>query len=133
MRLRRLLLFIIFTILCSSASLGQAEWPRPNWEKVEIVRCADRNGQAISYPVGGYEVKLVPATDTEIHDSVCHAYLVERSGKKIPLLADQVVSIYQGTGEDLFGDGHPSLVLEGYSGGAHCCYCLLYTSDAADE
>jgi hypothetical protein len=126
-RLSRLLLFIvificIFTIPCSSVLLGQAEWPRPNWEKVEIVRCGNPNGQASSYPISGYEVRLVPAMDNEIHDPACHAYLVERSGKKILLLTGWTVSIHQGTGEDLFGDGHPSLVLEGYSGGAHCCY-----------
>ena len=102
--------------------LGQAEWPNPNWEKVDLVRCVNGNEQAISYPVGSYEVKLVPAADAETGDPACRAYLVERSGQKILLLTDWAVSIYQGTGEDLFGDGHPSLVLEAYSGGAHCCY-----------
>ena len=38
------------------------------------------------------------------------------------LLEDGRISVYQGTGDDVFDRGNPALVLEGYSGGAHCCY-----------
>jgi hypothetical protein len=28
-----------FAVLCASGLYGQAEWPKPNWEKVERVGC----------------------------------------------------------------------------------------------
>lgn len=112
----------IFFVFFSAYSLfSQAEWPKPNWEKVDIVTCRFSH-QAISYHFGGYEVRLIPGPDPKIHDSLCRAYLVAPSGRETRLLTDWAISIYQGTGEDLFGNGHRGLILEGYSGGAHCCY-----------
>ena len=107
-------------VLCSVPLLGQAEWPKPNWEKVDTERCRT-SGKAVIAPVGKYEVRLDPVSDPT-NEVVCRSLLVDVAGRKTPLLKDWDVSIHQGTGEDLFGDGNPSLVLEGYSGGAHCCY-----------
>jgi len=114
-------LIAILFLLGASISWAQAEWPRPNWERVETKTCRLPD-QPVSSSIGGYEVRLVPGPNPEAQDKLCHGYLINRSGKRIPLITDWAISIYQGTGEDLFGDGHPSLVLEGYSGGAHCCY-----------
>ena len=111
-------------VLVSFTLWAQAEWPKPNWEKIDIQSCRSSD-QPITYPVGGYEVKLAPVPDPEAQDRVCRAYLRRRSGKQISLLTDWDVSIHQGSAEDLFGDGHPGLVLEGYSGGAHCCYTYV--------
>jgi hypothetical protein len=108
-------------VLCSFPVLGQAEWPKPNWEKVDTERCRSSK-KAVIASVGKYEVRLDPVSDSESYEAVCRSWLVDPSGRKTPLLGDWDVSIHQGTGEDLFGDGNPSLVLEGYSGGAHCCY-----------
>ena len=107
-------------VLCSVPLLGQAEWPKPNWEKVDTERCRT-SGKAVIAPVGKYEVRLDRVSDPT-DEVVCRSFLVDVAGRKTPLLKDWDVSIHQGTGEDLFGDGNPSLVLEGYSGGAHCCY-----------
>lgn len=108
-------------LLCSAPLLGQAEWPRPNWEKVATQRCRTSD-KAVIASVGKYEVRLDPESDPKTNDVVCRSSLADPAGRETPLLKDWDVSIHQGTGEDLFGDGKPSLVLEGYSGGAHCCY-----------
>jgi hypothetical protein len=132
----RLLTLLAFVALCAADLQAQAEWPKPNWEKVERVGCR-RAGRAVASPIGAYQVRLVAGSrpdisnskinnsqnkDSQNNDSGCRAYLVDRSGNETLLLEDSEVSIYQGTGEDVFGDGNPSLILEGYSGGEHCCY-----------
>jgi hypothetical protein len=119
---------LVATLLAIGAALhGQAEWPRPNWEKVETVGCRPE-GKALSSSVGKYEVRVVPIPDTTIHDFQCQASLVEPSGTRTLLLKDWDVSVYQGTGNDVFGDGNPSLIVEGDSGGAHCCFTYLIAS-----
>ena len=118
---------VVFMLLYVAGSYGQAEWPKPNWQKVETLDCRGE-GNAVSSSVGKYIVRLVSAPDAETHESLCRAYLVRGSGKETLLLKDWGVSIHQGTGEDVFGDGNPSLILEGYSGGAHCCYTYRIAS-----
>lgn len=108
-------------LLTSSPLLAQAEWPKPNWEKVDRVSCREAN-KPVSSPVGAFQVQLVPVPAPLQGDSRCLAYLVDHKGSKTLLLKDWGVAIYEGTGEDVFGNGSPSLVLEGSSGGAHCCY-----------
>ena len=116
----RVLRLLGFFVLCVMPGLGQAEWPRPKWEKVHLLSCRSA-GKEASSTVGNYEVRLVPAADVN-RDNGCRAYLVDKAGHQTRLLADWDVSVYEGTGEDIFGSGNPALVLEGFSGGAHCCY-----------
>lgn len=108
-------------LLCATHVLGQAEWPKPNWEKVNSERCRSSQ-KAVVASEGKYQVRLAPVSDSESDEVVCRSWLIDPSGRETPLLEDWDVSIHQGTGEDLFGNGNPALVLEGYSGGAHCCY-----------
>ena len=114
-------------LLCAAPVLGQAEWPRPNWEKVDAQRCRTSNKTA-TVSVGKYEVRLDPISDPKTGEIVCSGSLVDRAGRETLLLKDWDVSIHQGTGEDLSNDDSPSLVLEGYSGGAHCCYTYAIVS-----
>jgi hypothetical protein len=118
---------LAFVMLCSSFLYGQAEWPKPNWEKVDRLGC-QKSTEAGSSAIGKYHVRLVPVSDPAVRDRGCRAYLVDRSGNQTLLLSDWEVSIYQGTGEDVFGDGNPSLILEGFSGAAHCCYTYRIVS-----
>lgn len=105
--------------LCACPLLAQAEWPKPKWEKVDRLSCSA--SQDVSTSVGRYEVKVVRERGT-VNETRCQAYLIDHAGKRVPLLSDERVSIYQGTGDDLFNSGNAALVLEGYSGGAHCCF-----------
>ena len=122
----RALRWLAFVVLCAAA-YGQAEWPKPNWEKVEKVGCR-KSAEAVSSTVGKYHVHLVPVSDPTAKDHTCRAYLVDGSGNQTFLLADWEISIYQGTGEDVFGDGNGSLIIEGFSGGSHCCYTYRIVS-----
>lgn len=76
----------------------------------------------MSYPIAKYQVKIVQVPASEIKDYVCRAYLVGAGGSKTLVLDDFDISVHRGTGEDIFGDGNTSLILEGCSGGAHCCW-----------
>ena len=105
----RALLLLILALLWASRLHGQAEWPKPNWENVERIGCR-RAGKDVSFPVGVFHVRLVLVSAPKIGDATCRAYLVDRAGNQILLMEDWEVSIYQGTGEDVFGDGKPSLI-----------------------
>lgn len=123
----RTLLLPALISLCAVCLHAQAEWPKPNWEKVELFTCRG-SGEPVSSSVGKYEVRLRPGKDAKSRDPVCRAYLVDGARRETMLLEDRSVSIYQGTGDDVFGNGYPSLILEGYSGGAHCCYTYVLVS-----
>jgi hypothetical protein len=114
-------LYLLAVFLASPALVqGQARFPTSNWDMPER-RCEEKS-KPISVSVGDYEVRLVSLPQTKKADHVCRAYLVDRSGTSTLLLEDWDIFVNQATGEDIFGDGHPGLILEGYSGGAHCCY-----------
>jgi hypothetical protein len=76
----------------------------------------------VSYPIAKYRLRVVQVPDHETNDYMCRVYLVTAGGSKTLVLDDFNISVHRGTGEDIFGDGNTGLVLEGYSGGAHCCW-----------
>ncbi len=118
--MRPLKLLAIFALSVPSL-VAQAEWPHPKWEKVHILTCR-KDGTPVYYKVGKYRVELSPSADLQKREFFCRASLVSSIGEKLELMRDKEVCVYQGTGEDILGDGNQSLVLEGFSGGAHCCY-----------
>lgn len=119
--MRRLLVFALL-VLCASLLQAQAEWPRPKWRKSDVLGCRQSGKAApVSSAVGKFQVRIEPVAGKP-GDDICRATLLDRSGKQIPLLEDWNVSIHQGTGEDAFGDGNPSLILEGFSGGTRYRY-----------
>jgi len=110
-------LSLIAMVLCASFSHAQAEWPKPKWEKVEKVRCPARGEAEIT--IGSYRVRLTREARAE---RLCIAYLIDKAGRQAARLEAAQLSIYQGTGEDVFGDGSQSLVLQGFSGGSEPKY-----------
>ena len=118
---------VIVFLLGASECHAQREWPKPNWKKAEGLDCR-QSDKSISKPVGKYEVRLIAEPGTGAKRGPCQAYLIDPAGRESFLLEDWGISIHQGTGWDLFGDGNPSLILEGYSGGAHCCYTYRIAS-----
>lgn len=123
----RFLKLLVMFALCVPSLAAQAEWPRPKWEKVHLLTCR-KDAASASYEVGKYRVELSPSADLEKREFFCRASLISGNGDKLLLLQDKEVSIYQGTGEDVLGDGYPSVILEGFSGGAHCCYTYKIVS-----
>ncbi len=123
----RLLKLLGIFALCVPSLVAQPEWPRPKWEKVHLLTCR-KDGTPVSYEIGKYRVELSPSADLQKREFFCRASLVSSTGEKQELMRDKEVSVYQGTGEDILGDGNLSLVLEGVSGGAHCCYTYKIVS-----
>lgn len=75
----------------------------------------------------GYSVRTGPCQET------CRVRILSPAGKLIfqtSFESDDAfkVTFNQATGKDINGDGRPDLVLEGYSGGAHCCWTYWIVS-----
>lgn len=101
---------LITVLLCVPSLHAQAEWPNPKWEKVEKLRCPAQGQQ--SEAVGSYRILLVRDAKGK---NLCTAYLTDHAGNQTALLEGAQISIYQGTGDDIFGDGSASLVLQDFS------------------
>jgi hypothetical protein len=116
----RRLFGLLVMLACALPALAQARWPKPDWT-ADPVTCREA-GKTLSYPIAKYRVKIVQIPAREIKDYVCRAYLLGAGGSKTRVLDDFDISVHRGTGEDIFDDGNTSLILEGFSGGAHCCW-----------
>jgi hypothetical protein len=58
----------------------------------------------------------------------CRAVLTSPRGKRMTIAYEWALSVDPVTGSDINGDGAPEIVLDGYSGGLHCCYTYLVVS-----
>lgn len=119
-----LLMVFCVIVFCVTSLFAQAEWPRPIWRKVETIECRATDSSpspSIEKTIGQYKVELA-AFPQKHGERLCQAYLVDPAGRRTFLLEDANISIHQGTGMNLFGDGNAALVIEGYTGGSHCCY-----------
>jgi len=63
-----------------------------------------------------------PRADADEFQDECIAEIKDRKGKPLFSSHDHGLEILPITGSDLNGDGEPGVVIEGYSGGAHCCW-----------
>jgi hypothetical protein len=97
----RLLYLVLAFTLGAPRLCAQAEWPRPNWEKVESVACRS-DGKPIFSSAGPYQVRLLPVSGAKVQDLGCRAYLVDPLGGQRLLLEDWAISIHHGTGDDIF-------------------------------
>jgi len=114
---------LALALSCASVS-AQGRWPKPDWNKIETAVCQDEHVPK-DVPIGSYTVHFVLVPATDINDQLCRAYLISPDGSENFLLEELRIAIHQGTGENIFGEGHPGLVVEGYSMGAHCCYTYV--------
>ena len=69
--------------------------------------------------INGYAIRIWRNPDDQLgFDSIL---LIEAAGQP-PIRVDMVSALDDLTGTDLNADGYPDLVVETYSGGAHCCF-----------
>ena len=82
--------------------------------------CPYEKGFQRAQRIGGYTLRLLPAGKSG--NVRCRATLTASNGKVTTVTADWALTVDKISGTDINGDGKPELVLDGYSGGAHCCY-----------
>jgi hypothetical protein len=132
---KRHLCLSVLAIAACPAIMAQSRLPKPDRQsqkEARLARC-DRSGKGVIYPVGKYSIKMVSSSDEDpTFSEGCSAYLVKPDETESLLLQDARISIFQGTGEDIFGNGNPGLILEGFSGGAHCCFTYIF-ADLGDQ
>lgn len=93
------------------------------------LECRDGTGVARELSVEDSLLLLGPeraTTDDEdagidFDGMVCAALIEDCKGNRVLEARDRGLRLHEVSGTDLNGDGHPDLVLEGYSGGMHCC------------
>jgi hypothetical protein len=69
--------------------------------------------------INGYTIRIWRNPDDPLgFDSIL---LIEAAGQS-PIRVDMFSALHDLTGRDLNADGYPDLVVETYSGGAHCCF-----------
>lgn len=67
------------------------------------------------------EAKRIPEPDVKDY-TICHVSIASPQGKVVYEGNDASFEFDAVTGKDVNGDGQPDAVIEGYSGGAHCCW-----------
>ncbi len=72
----------------------------------------------------GYILQVKPDPD----EYGCRAVIQSPKGETIFETQDTAIGILQVTGKDINGDGQLDAVLEGFSGGAHCCWTYSIVS-----
>lgn len=70
------------------------------------------------------EIKSEPGNE----DAPCQAIIRSPKGDIVFQYGDWGIDVLSVTGKDVNGDGQPDAVLEGYSGGAHCCWTYSIVS-----
>ena len=104
----------LFLIICASCAIAQRE----------NQRCL-RGATTIRKQFQDVTVDIQKSQDVKDGD-VCRA-VVRKAGKNVFTTHDWGLEIPL-IGEDVNGDGEPDLVLEGYTGGAHCCWIYYIIS-----
>jgi hypothetical protein len=94
--------------------------PTANSQKPSLV-CPAPKGQPQVRQFSGYTVRL---SSSSVRGNRCFATVTplgsKTAGKRVA--TDWAVSINALSGTDVNGDGKPDLIVQGFSGGAHCCY-----------
>jgi len=143
--MRRIALYItgltILTFACSLfiPALNQTPQPAPPIVTVPALENSTPTSQAPTVPppppvasapeanylmqeerqINGYAIRLWVNPNSQIgFDNIL---LIEAAGKA-PIRIDMVSAINNLTGTDINGDGYPDVIVETYSGGAHCCF-----------
>jgi hypothetical protein len=121
-------LLVFFLAICP-LMCAQSRWPsreKRAWKELKLAQCG-HSAQPVLYKVGKYEIKLVSSADeTYNFGRACTAYLIKPDGSESLLRRDAAISILKGTGDDIFATGNPGVILEAFSGGAHCCYTYVF-------
>jgi hypothetical protein len=101
-----------------TGSSGAIQRPRTGLQQNPLGGCSHGEGRYRRTFQGGALALTIAAQDDELKP--CRAELRDSNGKVIFATGDQAVSAL--LVDDINGDHEAEVVLEGYSGGAHCCW-----------
>lgn len=90
-----------------------------------MIACRHDDKTTKTMKAKGFVVRLAPFGPGD--DEPCRAQVIDSRGKIVFSATDWGLSVAM-TGEDVNGDGLPDIVLEGFSGGAHCCWTYYIVS-----
>jgi hypothetical protein len=98
--------------------------PTANAQKPSLV-CPAPKGQPQVRQFSGYTVRL---SSSSVRGNRCFASVTPPGNKATAakkVATDWAISISALSGTDVNNDGKPELIVQEYSGGAHCCYTYL--------
>src|SRR5215471_2359442 len=95
------------------------------WAKNEFKLCAAGDPPLIR-KTQGFLIEISSHPD-KFDSHECLARILDNQKRTVFSAADHGFTIVL-TGKDVNGDGIPDVVLEGYSGGAHCCWTYYVVS-----
>lgn len=89
----------------------------------DIPGCYGGRGQQ-SADIAGFTIKAFrhPQADAEEHEDQCLFEVRSAVGKLVFSAEDHGLQILPISGVNINGEGEPAAVVEGYTGGAHCCW-----------
>jgi hypothetical protein len=95
--------------------------PEANAQKPVLV-CPAPKGERQVHEFAAYTVRLLRSS---ARGDRCQALITShgsKAGAEKKVATDWALSINALSGTDINGDGKPELIVQGYSGAAHCCY-----------
>lgn len=78
--------------------------------------------------IHGYTLSVMPHPDQEKFQDECIGVIKGPGGNTVFSEGDHGMQILPISGRDINGDGQPDAVIEGYSGGVHCCWTYWIVS-----
>jgi hypothetical protein len=86
------------------------------------LRCPSPKNEPVTGKYAGYTVRLAPVSERGYRCQAMVKTPVSKSPTGKTVARDWALSIDPLSGTDVNGDGKPELIVQGFSGGAHCCY-----------
>src|SRR5260370_657337 len=96
--------------------------PSVRAQELPLLACPPSKTRQQTGKYAGYVVRLSRSSK---RGERCQALVTESTSKTShakTVAKDWALSINRLSGTDINGDGKPELIVQGYSGGAHCCY-----------
>jgi hypothetical protein len=108
--------FLTLVLLVAGTAFAQA----PPSHSQSANGCFNGKGELHKKLENGFSLNIRPST--EDMEAPCWGEILDASGKEIYGNNNFGVRLNEMTGKDIDNDGDPEIVIEAYSGGAHCCW-----------
>src|SRR5260370_8283905 len=96
--------------------------PRVCAQELPLLACPSSKPGLQTGKYAGYAVRLTPSSKRGERCQALVTAPVSKASQAKTVARDWALSINRLSGSDINGDGKPELIVQGYSGGAHCCY-----------